>query len=377
MTPPTLNAAAVGPIAFFLPSLVGGGAERMIVNLARGIADRGFVVHLVLARAEGPYLADVPPSVRIVDLRVSRVLASFLPLVRYLRRARPAVLLSALGHANVVAVWARVVAGVPTRVVMSAHNTLSQAAARPLSARARLVPLLLRVSQRRAHAVVAVSRGVAEDFARTTRTPLARISVVPNPVVTPELHARARKPVTHRWLAPGEPPVLLGVGRLTWEKDFSTLIRAFALVRQRRPARLLILGEGPDRAALELLVRELGVSDDVELPGFEANPYGYMRRAAAFVLSSASEGLPTVLIEALASGTSVVSTDCRNGPREILDGGRLGRLVPVGDVETLAAAILDALERPATGASSDAWRPFSLEVAVDRYLDVLGMGAHA
>ena len=365
-----------GPIAFFLPSLVGGGAERAILNLARGVAGRSYEVHLALARVEGPYLPDVPSSVRIVDLRASRVLASFLPLVRYLRRARPVALVSAIGHANLVAIWARAAARVPTRVVVSAHNTLSQAAARPLSARARLVPMLLRASQARADVVVAVSRGVADDLARTTRLPLERIRVVPNAVVTPELLERSREPVAHPWLAPGAPPVLLGVGRLTWEKDFATLLRAFALVRRRRSARLLILGEGPDRAALEALVRELGLGEDVQLPGFVANPWAYMRGAAAFVLSSATEGLPTVLIEALASGTSVVSTDCRSGPREILDGGRLGTLVPVGDVDALAAAMLDAIGRPVRAAAPEAWQPFTLDAAVDRYLHAMGV-AHA
>jgi len=375
--------AAAGPrgarIALFLPSLVGGGAERVMVNLARGFAERGVVVDLVLARAEGPCLADVPASVRVVDLGARRVLAAVLPLARYLCRERPAVLLSAIGHANVAAVWARelarLAARVPTRVIVSAHNTLSQAAAHPLNTRARFVPRLLGAAQRRADAVVAVSRGVAEDLARTTGLPVERIQVLHNPVVTPELLARSREPVAHPWLQVGgdgqQPPVVLGAGRLTWEKDFPTLIRAFALVRRRRPARLIVLGEGPDRAGLEALVRELGLQADVDLPGFTPNPYAYMARAAVFVLSSASEGLPTVLIEALASGTRVVATDCRSGPREILDGGRLGPLVPVGDAAALAEGIAAALEQPAgaaPAAAAESWGSFSLDTAVDGYL---------
>jgi glycosyltransferase involved in cell wall biosynthesis len=183
--------------------------------------------------------------------------------------------------------------------------------------------------------------------------------------------ALARQAPDHPWLAPGQPPVILGVGRLSQAKDFPTLIRAFAKVRSRRAVRLIILGEGEARVELEALVGELGLADDVALPGFRENPMSYMAASALFVLSSAWEGLPTVLIEALAAGTRVVSTDCPSGPREILQGGLLGTLVPVGDATALADAMTDALDRPGTALPPDALTPFTSDAAVDHYLRLI------
>jgi glycosyltransferase involved in cell wall biosynthesis len=186
--------------------------------------------------------------------------------------------------------------------------------------------------------------------------------------------AKASEPVSHPWFTPGQPPVILGVGRLTPQKDFPTLLRAFALVRRQRPARLVIVGEGRTEAkeALLRLAIELGCPDDVSLPGFTHNPFCFMANASVFVLSSLHEGLPGVLIQALACGVPVVSTDCPSGPREILEGGRHGRLVALGDFAAMADAITEALERPGDGAARMArGRQFSVERAVDRYLGLL------
>jgi glycosyltransferase involved in cell wall biosynthesis len=195
--------------------------------------------------------------------------------------------------------------------------------------------------------------------------------VIYNPVITPAILAQARQTPNHPWFAPGEPPVILGVGRLTRQKDFPTLLRAFAALRRQRPARLIILGEGEDRPALEALIAELGLTDDVALPGFRDDAMGFMACSALFVLSSAWEGLPTVLIEALAAGTRVISTDCPSGPREILQEGRLGALVPVGDPAALAEAMVGALASPASRVPLDALAPFTRESAVDNYLHLI------
>jgi len=219
--------------------------------------------------------------------------------------------------------------------------------------------------------VVAVSRGAADDLARTSGLPRDRVQVVYNPVLSPALMALARQAPGHPWFAPGQPPVILGVGRLTRQKDFPTLIRAFAEVRRCRSARLMILGEGEERGRLEALALELGVADDVALPGFRENAMAYMAGSALFVLSSAWEGLPTVLIEALAAGTRVVSTDCPSGPREILQDGRLGALVPVGDAVALTGAMIDALARPPSTVPLEALTPFTSEAAVDHYLRLI------
>ena len=359
-------------VALFVPSLVGGGAERMMVNLADGFAMRGLRVDLVLVKAAGPYLAEVPKSVRIVELGSGRMATSLPALVRYLREARPAALLSTLNHANVLAVIAGFFAGVKTRIVVRQANTLSQSAGAAKKLVSRAMPWLVRRFYAWADEIVAVSDGVAEDLTRIASLPAERIRVIPNPVVMPSLTTLAREPVEHDWFAPGGPPIVLGVGRLTKQKDFSTLCRAIAIVGHRRPVRLVILGEGEDRPKLQALVAELGIQDSVALPGFVANPFAYMAKASVFVLSSAWEGLPGALIQAMACGSPVVATDCESGPREILQDGRFGRIVPVGDAQAMADAI-DAALSDVVRPSSDAWRPYTQAAAVDQYLGVLGV----
>jgi len=359
------------PIAFFLPSVRGGGAQRVIVNLIQGMVERGLPVDLVLTTAEGVFLDQIPPAVRIFDLRAGRLIRSIGPLARYLRRERPRVLVSSMTHANLIALSAARLAGRSTPVMVTEHDTMSRST-RHYGPLTRVVwPHILQLGYAGARWVVAVSRGAADDFARSSGVPRERIHVAYNPVITPTILAQARQRPDHPWLAPGEPPVVLGVGRLTRQKDFPTLIRAFAAARQRHPARLIILGEGEDRPLLEGLARELGVADEVALPGFRANAMAFMATAAVFVLSSEWEGLPTVLIEALAAGTRVVSTDCPSGPREILQDGRLGALVPVGDAPALAAAIGAALESPAARPPTDALQPFTRDAAVDHYLRLI------
>ena len=374
-------------VAIFLPDLIGAGAQRVMLNLAIGIDRRGIPVELVLAKAHGSYLTSVPSSIRIVDLAAPRLLASLPALIRYLHRERPPVILSGLANANVLVLWARRLARVPTRVVVTEHNTLSVDVQSPRNWRAKQVPRLIKRFYQWADSIVAVSRGVADDLANTTSIPRNHVHAIYNPVILPELAAKASEPVNHPWFQADQPSVLLGVGRLTAQKNFALLIRAFAQARQKRPLRLLILGEGEERSQLEALVSSLGLQEDVSLPGFVANPYAYMAHAALFVLSSSWEGLPTVLIEAIYCGTknnggNVISTDCPSGPNEILAGGKYGRLVPVDDIEALASAINFALDEAPVPSTSDAkaeanteaneaWQRFELETVVGQYLDVL------
>jgi len=366
-------------IALIVPSLSGGGAERMMLNLASGFAQRGLRVDLVLVRAEGPHLSHVPPEVRVVDLNAKNIgawgiLSSIPALLRYLRRDRPDALLSSVTSLNLVALWTKAISGLSTRVVIRESNTISLSAKNARSIKHRLMPHLARYCYHWADGAVAVSHGAAEDLARTIRFPLHRIRVIRNPTVTPKLFAQAQVPIEHPWFATGEPPVILGVGRLTRQKDFPTLICAFSKVRTKRLSRLIICGEGEERRYLESLVQRLGLEQDVAVPGFVDNIFAYMRRSSIFVLSSAWEGLPNVLIEAMACGTPVVSTDCQSGPREILEGGRYGPLVPIGDVEGLAEAILKVIEDPPP---PDVLRrranEFSLEKSVANYLAVLNL----
>ena len=359
------------PIAFFYPSMRGGGAERVLVNLVDGLVAKGIPVDVVLAEAVGPLLHEISPAARVVVLGSNRVIACVLPLARYLRRERPRVLLSSMSHANIVAIWARALSRVSTPLIVTVHNTLSVTSQKAAVSHGWIWPPLIRAFYPQADGIVAVSRDAADDLARTARIPRNRIEVIYNPVITSSLREQAGRAPDHPWFAPGEPPVVLGVGRLTPQKDFPTLIRAFAELRRCRSARLIILGEGVERPALSALVTELGLESDVALLGFRDDAAGYMAHSRVFVLSSAWEGLPTVLIEALAAGTRVVSTDCPSGPREILQDGRLGALVPVGDSPALARAISDTLDRPNGKVPAEALAAFTREAAVEHYLRLI------
>jgi glycosyltransferase involved in cell wall biosynthesis len=360
-------------VSLLVPSLGGGGAERAMLHLAQGLAERGIKVDLVLVNAVGPYLAKVPPEVRVVDLKSKSpvILSKLLALRRYLRQERPMVLLSTLDNVNAAA-WAQRLAGVSTRVVICVQNNLSLDLQNEPGVMGKLKPYLARWFYPWADAIVAVSQGVAEDLMCLAGLPLEDIKVIYNPVVTPDLFEKAKESIDHPWFTPGEPPVILGVGRLTPQKDFPTLIRAFALVRQHCPVRLMLLGEGEKRPQIEALVCQLGLERQVALPGFVENPYAYMASSAIFVLSSSWEGFGNVVAEALATGTSVVSTDCKSGPAEILEDGKYGKLVPVGDVDALADAILATLSQPTNPeVLRQRSRAFSVERIVEQYLEVL------
>ncbi len=353
-----------------------GGVERMLINLVRGMVDQGVSVDLVMVRTDSPHLAELPAQVRLVRLRATHTLLAVPELARYLRARRPAVLLVAKDRAGRAAVLARMLAGIDTRILVRLGTTLSSAMAERSSLSRWLRYKPIRLLYPHIDRIIAVSEGVAEDTARIARIARARITVIRNPVITPQLYAGAAAPCPHPWLAAGEPPVILAAGRLQRQKDFPTLIRAFAQVRALKDCRLMILGEGAARPRLEALVSECALNKVVAMPGFQANPYAFLSRAALFVLSSAWEGSPNVLTEAMALGIPVVATDCPSGPAEILDGGRYGPLVAVGDAAGLAQAMLAMLAKPTPAAMvQGAVAQYTQSRSVGRYLDVLGLGA--
>ncbi|QSJ17205.1 glycosyltransferase [Nostoc sp. UHCC 0702] len=360
-------------VAIFLRSLMGGGVERVMVNLANSFADEGLSVDLVLTQASGPYLSQVSPQVSIVDLQAPKLPTSLPKLVKYLRQKQPVNLLSALHYPCEIAIWAKYISRVQTRVIVSEHNTLSVEAKRLPELTARLTPLAVRLFYPWADEIVAVSQGVAEDLAQITKLPLERIQVIYNPIITPEILEKAQEPVEHPWFQTGELPVVLGAGRLMGQKDFPTLIRAFERVIQVLPARLVILGNGRERSQLDALVRELGLENHVAMLGFQNNPYAYMARASVFALSSAWEGFGNVLVEAMATGTPVVSTNCRSGPAEILDHGKYGLLVPVGDSQAMAEAILNILSGKIPSVPSNWLEQFSWKPTIAKYMKLLNV----
>ena len=365
---------ASATIAVFIPSLRGGGVERTMLNLTRGMADLGYSVDLVLVSAEGPFLKMVDERVRVVDLKSSRVISALPKLVRYLKNARPGVLLSGMGHANIIATVARMLAGARCRLVVRVHtlpSVLAGVARTPLS---RVVPLLSRWFYPRADAVVVVSADVGRDLIDASGLPEELITVIPNPVVTPELVGELAQKSQHRYFAEGSPPVILGIGRLSHEKGFDVLIRAFELLLETKDARLLIVGEGEDRSQLEALVTELGIQDKVDLPGFVDAVPSYICQAAVVAMPSRIEGFGNALVEAMAGGVAVVATDCPGGPSDILEQGKYGPLVPFDDPKALAAGIEKALRDPvpADELKSRA-SEYTLVRVVARYLEVMGL----
>lgn len=372
MMSPARQSSAATELLFVLPSLGGGGAERVVTDVARHLHSRGHVIHVAAARVEGPLLHELPDDLPRHRLGGGRMAAALPPLVTLLRRLRPRAVLSTIDHANLVTIAAAGIAGARTRVVLRLANTTSVGLQGAGTGLRLALPWGIRFGYPRADALIAVSRGVAEDLSRLSRLDPSRFHVVHNPVDCDQIHRSATAPARHPWLD-GREPVVLAAGRLEPQKDFVTLLRAFAAVRRSRRAKLVILGEGRERPALEALAAQLGVRDDVSLPGFIPRPYPEMARASVFCLSSRHEGFPNVLVEALACGTPVVSTDCPSGPSEILEPRHL---VPVGDPDVLARALLARLKAPRRAAD---WvqmaEPFALRTIARRYAEIaLGSG---
>jgi glycosyltransferase involved in cell wall biosynthesis len=370
-------------LALFVSGFSSGGVPRLMLALGDALALRGHRVDFVVTRSQGPLREKLSSDLRLIELAKwqprlhwkpqknrHKVLASLPALMRYLRREKPEVLLSGGNYVNAVAAVAHALVGSATRHVLSHHATMTRD-----TAKKPFVRWAARHLYPKADAIVAVSDGVADDLSAQSGIQRDRIATIYNPIVTPELLEQAQAPLDHPWFAPDAPPVLLGVGRLHEQKDFPNLVRAFARVRAEREARLMILGEGKtpeSRRELLELATGLGVADAVALPGFVENPFAYMAHAAVFVLSSAWEGFGNVLAEALACGCPVVSTDCPSGPSEILENGKYGPLVPIGDDAALAAAIISTLDAPL---AADRLRARGTLYSVDRgtesYLKVL------
>jgi len=398
--------ARANRITVLLPSLEGGGAERSMLTLVKAFLSRGRTVDLVLCQAKGAYISDIPEGANVIELRPidglrGRWIAAkgkpfdFFALLRpvllakknapevsrirslqhYLENNRPDVVLSALTYANLITLWAKQMSGSGVPVIVSERNALWTHCTSPTNARKwrwRYAPELVRRSYPRADAVVTVSSHGAGELINKIGLNPHNITTIHNPVVDDTLRTLAQEALEHPLFAPDAPPVILAAGRLTEQKDFFTLMRAFAIVRADREARLVILGEGRLQKNLEDLANELDIEADVDMPGFVQNPFQFMARASVFVLSSKFEGLPGVLIQAMACGCPLVSTDCPGGSREILADGKYGALVGVGDADGMAKAVLAELDNPTPrDVLLQRAEDFSVDHAVDNYLALL------
>lgn len=307
-----------------------------MVQIANALSRRSHNVQLLLSSAKGSYEQDVYGEIEIFDFRCKRILSTFPKLVTYLKKESPDALLSALNHCNLIAICAARLSGSTTRVVVSERNVVSRAVSG--SAKHLLIRLGTRFLYPLAASVICVSKGVQNDL-RALGLPEDNLVTIYNPVEIEQIQALVGSADVHKWLLVKDRPVIVAVGRLSPQKDYPTLLHAFATLRKKRKCRLIILGEGPDEAALQSSAQRLGLADDVYFAGFQRNPFCWMAKADLYVLSSQYEGFPGTLLQAMACGCRVVSTDCPSGPRELLEAGRWGRLVPTKDPHQLAQAM--------------------------------------
>lgn len=362
-------------IVFYARSLYNGGVDRVVFNLAEEFLARGIrpVILVDIDNPWSPFRDLVPKDVAYVVLGAEGMVARVTKLRAYLRWARPqAVMCTGFGFPNLCAIVVRWIAGFRFRLMLTEHcfPSVDHNAAKPWQSRYwffRLAHLLYPMADN----IVAVSKGTANDLAKVISIDPKTITHIYNPIVSDALIESGTEPVDHPWLHDPDVPVIIGIGRLEHQKDFGTLITAFARVRKHLRCRLMILGDGSERDQLTALIERLGLSDDVAMPGFAPNPHAYTAKASLFVLSSRFESLANVVIEAMALGTPVIATDCPSGPAEALDNGRFGRLVKVEDPDMLADAMLDVLrQRPAPVPQS--WlEQFTTRASASRYLELL------
>ena len=376
-------------VALAIPHLGGGGAERSTLALARGLIERDHSVDLLLFYDNMVLKHEVPQEARLVVLHPARqanllhriqlakqptLVAALCLRGRHLRYAasisdyldlrQPDVLMPALAEPKIASLVALTSANPRPLLVPVFRNSMLS--------RSRRTRILYRSLLKNADHIVTVSDGVADGLSALASVPQDRMTTIYNPVVTPDLVAKAEDRPDHPWFLEPGPPIILAAGRLSRVKDFPTLIRAFHIASRKRPMRLIILGEGSWRKRLEKLVRKKGLDNAVSLPGWRDNPFAFMRRAALFVVSSKYEGLSGALIQALACGCAAISTDCPSGSREILDNGRIGHLVPVGDHKALADAIIRMLDTSPNSRLLQNWaRRFSFEASISRYDELL------
>lgn len=363
-------------IAILLSGKKMGGDTKVVFNLINGMVARGIEIDLVLASSTELSPNQLPAAVRVIDLnspltaRLSSTIQLLPALVKYLYQARPRVLISNLSFTNAIVVLTKFLIFPAPKLILVEHLALSENPDRLDEPHSQILPALMRLLYPQVDAIVSVCRQMADQL-RANYNLNHNLHAIPNAVVNDSLEKKASDAIDHPWFN-ASIPVFLGVGRFTAQKDFTTLIEAFSLLRQQMPARLIILGEGALRSRLEAQINALNLQADVLLPGFDPNPYRYMSRATAFVLSSRWEALPTVLIEAMACGCQVIGTRCPYGVEEILANEEYGQLVPVEDAIALSQAMKTAIKsRISREALKFRAQDFSVDRAVDRYLDLI------
>lgn len=356
-------------IAIFSPTLRGGGAERVVVNMANGFVKLGISVDLLLSSAVGPYIELLTPKVNIVDLNTGRVLSSLPRLIKYLHEQTPTVFISHQAHANIIAIIAHLIDHSRSKLIVCEHSVPSRYSSFSHKIIDRFIPILESLLYPFVDAIVGVSSQVVNEVRSLLISGKHKVHLIHNPIINSNIYELMDEKPPELYSSKGK--IILSVGRLVPVKGYRSLIHAFVFIRKKIDADLFILGEGKQRIELTLLAKELKIEKNVHLLGFMKNPYSFMKNADVFVLSSIYEGLPTVLIEAMACGVPVVSTKS-GGSTEILGKGKYGKLVPAENPQSLAKAIVDVLEnppdnRPAQKRSND----FTVDKSIQEYIELI------
>ena len=371
---------APGRICLFIHDLTGGGAERSTLDLTVAFRERGYDVDLFVFSADGPYRRDVPIDIRVIEsgihghkLTTIIALARF---VRYLGRYKPDAVISALMTPNLVAILAKLLTRTKARCIVIVRDVRDVSkqfeSAGYGSATRSIIRWMLIQLARHADKIVAVSDGLADCVRNNWPCPREKVIRIYNPVYSERIAAKCREKVDEEIFDSRSVPTVITVGRLDPLKNQAMLIHAIRRIRATRPVRLVILGDGELRLALQDLASSLGLRDYVHVLGFKSNPFAYISQADVFALSSDLESFSRVLVEAMACGCPVVSTDCPFGPREILEDGKWGKLVPIGNEEAMAEAILETIDHPISpDVLVSRAKCFSIERSADEYERVI------
>lgn len=358
-------------IAFFLPDLGGGGAERVMVNLANGLSKRGFDIDFIVSKAIGPYFKEISNEINIISFNNTRIIFSIKNLWLYIIKKKPKCIISALSAANIIAIIASILCFKRVKVVIREANNIEEEICNEKKIKNKIIYKLKLIFYHFANIIIVNSKGSANAIEKNIKyISKNKIKILNNPVIDEKLINKSNFLVNHKWLCPKKHPVILGVGRLTIQKDFETLIKAYKIVRDKIQCKLIILGEGELRKKLYLLVEELGIKEDVDMPGFIDNPFNYMKNCDVFVLSSKYEGSPNVLIQAMAVGNRIVSTNCNSGPAELITSDEYGYLVPVGNVEEMANAIFNSILNGNEKLKRKDLKSYEIEEVIDNLLKI-------
>lgn len=358
-------------VCIYLPNLSGGGAEHVAVRIANELAAQGNQVDLVLAQFKGAYSNEINVKVNVIDFKCSNrhsTIKSLPRLIKYLKKHKPDVLFSTLFRANIIAALAIKLAGTNTKLIVRHPNMLYPEGDHDLSFYSKISKKAAIWAAKQADILVLTSSAMKNELLEYADFKESKIKIISNPVPIDEIQSKAEELSDHEWLDNKKVPVILAVGRLNYQKNFENLIQAFAEIRKQKEGRLVILGEGEERANLEALVKELNIQEFVSMPGFSSNPYSFMSRCDVFVLPSRWEGFPNVLVEAMACGAQVIATDCPGGSAEILENGKYGQLVEVDDIFGLFTAIEKVLDKSFCTTASVKCNEFHISKVLSSYL---------